>query len=177
MVPRTNALSIRPQGQAATAPAKAPGHHRDRAKTLNCLQRARCKRPVGLMDKASAPGAGDSRFESWAGQAIAHTSPCCAGAPRETRAQTATKHQRQHSRAQACRDPGSNRGPSDLRSDALPAELSRPQPPAWNSQTVARLRAQARKLQTQQAKAGPPKKARIDSKHLWSSGYDVSPTR
>ena len=23
--------------------------------------------PVGLMDKASAPGAGDSRFESWAG--------------------------------------------------------------------------------------------------------------
>ena len=24
-----------------------------------------------------------------------------------------------------CRDPGSNRGPSDLRSDALPAELSR----------------------------------------------------
>ena len=26
---------------------------------------------------------------------------------------------------QPCRDPGSNRGPSDLRSDALPAELSR----------------------------------------------------
>ena len=25
-----------------------------------------------------------------------------------------------------CRDPGSNRGPSDLQSDALPAELSRP---------------------------------------------------
>ena len=25
------------------------------------------KRPVGLMDKASASGAGDSRFESWAG--------------------------------------------------------------------------------------------------------------
>ena len=25
-------------------------------------------RPVGLMDKASASGAGDSRFESWAGQ-------------------------------------------------------------------------------------------------------------
>ena len=24
--------------------------------------------PVGLMDKASASGAGDSRFESWAGQ-------------------------------------------------------------------------------------------------------------
>ena len=24
-------------------------------------------RPVGLMDKASASGAGDSRFESWAG--------------------------------------------------------------------------------------------------------------
>ena len=26
--------------------------------------------PVGLMDKASASGAGDSRFESWAGQAF-----------------------------------------------------------------------------------------------------------
>ena len=26
------------------------------------------KWPVGLMDKASASGAGDSRFESWAGQ-------------------------------------------------------------------------------------------------------------
>ena len=25
------------------------------------------QRPVGLMDKASASGAGDSRFESWAG--------------------------------------------------------------------------------------------------------------
>ncbi len=25
------------------------------------------RRPVGLMDKASAPGVGDSRFESWAG--------------------------------------------------------------------------------------------------------------
>ena len=30
-----------------------------------------------------------------------------------------------HGHQQACRDPGSNRGPSDLRSDALPAELSR----------------------------------------------------
>ena len=29
--------------------------------------------PVGLMDKASAPGARDSRFKSLAGQAIAHT--------------------------------------------------------------------------------------------------------
>ena len=28
-----------------------------------------------------------------------------------------------------CRDPGSNRGPSDLRSDALPTELSRPTTP------------------------------------------------
>ena len=26
--------------------------------------------PVGLMDKASASGAGDSRFESWAGHAF-----------------------------------------------------------------------------------------------------------
>ena len=29
----------------------------------------RANRPVGLMDKASASGAGDSRFESWAGHA------------------------------------------------------------------------------------------------------------
>ena len=29
---------------------------------------ASIRRPVGLMDKASASGAGDSRFESWAGQ-------------------------------------------------------------------------------------------------------------
>lgn len=28
------------------------------------------KWPVGLMDKASASGAGDSRFESWAGHAL-----------------------------------------------------------------------------------------------------------
>ena len=30
-------------------------------------------RPVGLMDKASASGAGDSRFESWAGHLLAKT--------------------------------------------------------------------------------------------------------
>ena len=30
-----------------------------------------------------------------------------------------------HPTASKCRDPGSNRGPSDLRSDALPTELSR----------------------------------------------------
>ena len=35
------------------------------------------KRPVGLMDKASASGAGDSRFESWAG----HFCIMCARAP------------------------------------------------------------------------------------------------
>ena len=28
--------------------------------------------PVGLMDKASASGAGDSRFESWAGHSYVH---------------------------------------------------------------------------------------------------------
>ena len=30
--------------------------------------------PVGLMDKASASGAGDSRFESWAGHYFHETS-------------------------------------------------------------------------------------------------------
>ena len=33
---------------------------------VNCRQPSH--RSVGLMDKASAPGAGDSRFESWADQ-------------------------------------------------------------------------------------------------------------
>ena len=37
---------------------------------------------------------------------------------------SASSHQLVHSCV--CRDAGSNRGPSDLRSDALPAELSRP---------------------------------------------------
>ena len=36
------------------------------------IQKTDVKWPVGLMDKASAPGAGDSRFESWAG----HFWPC-----------------------------------------------------------------------------------------------------
>ena len=39
--------------------------------TLN----ANAQWPAGLMDKASAPGAGDSRFESWAGQKHAYLCP------------------------------------------------------------------------------------------------------
>ena len=35
-----------------------------------------CKWPVGLMDKASASGAGDSRFESWAGHFIHELHGC-----------------------------------------------------------------------------------------------------
>ena len=34
---------------------------------MSLRQRLPAMRPVGLMDKASASGAGDSRFESWAG--------------------------------------------------------------------------------------------------------------
>ena len=34
------------------------------------------ERPVGLMDKASASGAGDSRFESWAGQMCCNYTIC-----------------------------------------------------------------------------------------------------
>ena len=38
-------------------------------------------RPVGPMDKASASGAGDSRFESWAGQkTVAQRSDVCIAA-------------------------------------------------------------------------------------------------
>ena len=33
--------------------------------------------PVGLMDKASASGAGDSRFESWAGHFLEQHQPGC----------------------------------------------------------------------------------------------------
>ena len=38
--------------------------------------------PVGLMDKASASGAGDSRFESWAGQALTGVSSRSSGSQR-----------------------------------------------------------------------------------------------
>jgi hypothetical protein len=43
--------------------------------------------------------------------------PCCC--------QCQCGNSMQSSQVEQCRDPGSNRGPSDLRSDALPAELSR----------------------------------------------------
>ena len=146
------------------------------------------------MDEASAPGAEDSRFESWAGQpnvraiALQKANGECANTQArnklhnklraETRGRTGElqifgltlsrpnyrghtgmttiathrkpanhmhepkpkrnctntctsksptpQAQHQVTYANACRDPGSNRGPSDLRSDALPAELSRP---------------------------------------------------
>ena len=146
------------------------------------------------MDKASPPGAGDYRFESWAGQPTVRTIAVqkakgeCANtqarnklhnelraetrdrtgdlqilgmtlsqlnyrghtgmatlatnrkpanrmhkpAPKRNCANTCTSKcptpqaQHQVTSKNACRDPGSNRGPSDLRSDALPAELSRP---------------------------------------------------
>jgi hypothetical protein len=40
--------------------------------SLRIVWHIACRRPVGLMDKASAPGAGDSRFESWAGHICFH---------------------------------------------------------------------------------------------------------
>jgi hypothetical protein len=55
-----------------------------------------------------------------------------------------TTHRKQE--AQNCRDPGSNRGPSDLQSDALPAELSRPlgkQPPGTQTASRAHQRPSA----------------------------------
>ena len=45
-------------------PKDSPLRH---PKFVNWAQSVQNSRPVGLMDKASAPGAGDSRFESWAG--------------------------------------------------------------------------------------------------------------
>ena len=41
----------------------------------NLMIRRFIRRPVGLMDKALASGAGDSRFESWAGQKHAYLCP------------------------------------------------------------------------------------------------------
>ena len=70
------------------------------------------KRPVCLMDKAPVTGARDFRFEFWAGQLVLRFVIGSAQANRSTK--------------NACRGRGSNRGPSDIQSDALPAELSRP---------------------------------------------------
>ena len=48
-----------------------------------CLSRGTGpKWPVGLMDKASASGAGDSRFESWAGHSFWWSSCVCKSDPR-----------------------------------------------------------------------------------------------
>ena len=44
---------------------------------------AHSARPVGLMDKASASGAGDSRFESWAGHFLCNTSITTATGPKQ----------------------------------------------------------------------------------------------
>ena len=40
------------------------------------MSRRFIRRPVGLMDKASASGAGDSRFESWAGHCLCVDTTC-----------------------------------------------------------------------------------------------------
>ena len=50
-------------------PAESNMFRRTRTRTLSGppLDVMFKSRPVGLMDKASASGAGDSRFESWAG--------------------------------------------------------------------------------------------------------------
>jgi hypothetical protein len=48
------------------------GRTRTAQPSMNTNWHIACRRPVGLMDKASAPGAGDSRFESWAGHINVH---------------------------------------------------------------------------------------------------------
>ena len=47
------------------------------------LPRSSTHRPVGPMDKASASGAGDSRFESWAGHFLCNTSITTATGPKQ----------------------------------------------------------------------------------------------
>ena len=49
-------------------------------------------------------------------------SVCCEAARRSEQLMLSTRGRSKTN----CRDPGSNRGPSDLQSDALPTELSRP---------------------------------------------------
>ena len=72
-------LSGAGEGRAPIADATAVGLWGGNGKATSCTQpptdsqavqpdRNSLTRPVGLMDKASASGAGDSRFESWAGQ-------------------------------------------------------------------------------------------------------------
>ena len=118
LVPKTNVLSIRPQGRATSCCSHCSSHNPGAPRMqwgpvlhCSCAFLRFCRWPVGLMDKASAPGAGDSRFESWAGQLVLHCFLLCLR-------WSVDAHK-------LCRDPGSNRGPSDLRSDALPTELSR----------------------------------------------------
>ena len=71
-----NALLRKSVGSScATAQPPCPAHPRPAApsgggscdQALRELRHADITWPVGLMDKASASGAGDSRFESWAG--------------------------------------------------------------------------------------------------------------
>ena len=64
--------SMPPPSLFAAAPGQLEAWHYE-ADFVGCanLENIMCRRlirwPVGLMDKASASGAGDSRFESWAG--------------------------------------------------------------------------------------------------------------
>ena len=85
--------------------------------------------PRGPMDKASAYGAGDCRFESCRGHFISAEHTQIASRKHHMRSMMAAAIENSASTIREqnykCRDPGSNRGPSDLQSDALPTELSR----------------------------------------------------
>ena len=89
-----------------------------------------CSWPRGPMDKASAYGAGDCRFESCRGHFISAEHTQIASRKHHMRSMMAAAIENSASTIREqnykCRDPGSNRGPSDLQSDALPTELSRP---------------------------------------------------
>ena len=55
--------------------AQHAGSATDSKPTGNLIVLMNPQRPVGLMDKASASGAGDSRFESWAGHTFCLPAP------------------------------------------------------------------------------------------------------
>ena len=92
----------------------APGHHK------HCMRQhqwahgalAGCLCPKWQMGSAAGQAAPDTL-------APRRRRPCASCARTAGRADHASE-------AQFCRDPGSSRGPSDLQSDALPTELSRP---------------------------------------------------
>ena len=119
-----------PQINSSTMPAIVgqDNHH-----TTHSVQTSVPQRPVGSICTRHAPDQRGSETRRVAALRVGgYNAIVCA---------TGLGALQPHLRTQcgACRDPGSNRGPSDLQSDALPTELSRPLP-TTSSANSARTR-------------------------------------